>query len=254
MAPVSSHDFAKRSKSAFSPKSSVVYKPLESTSLRASVGSAFKGPSLSQLYSSITSLTSSSLSNPNLNPEKSTSWEIGVEHKFADLIVVQATYYESYLKDLIYYTTISTGITSASNAGKAEVKGVELEVRAPIIPEVTAFANATYNKSRITENTASPLTVGKWITNTPETMFNVGVEARMGAWTSFVTARYVGKLYTNDQNLDVVKGVYGSTDPYTIVNAKVIYDFMKGKSLSVAVDNLLDRTYYQNYLMPGRTF
>ena len=249
IAPVFSNVYAKRSKSAFSPKVSAVYRLQENTSLRASVGSAFKGPSLSQMYSSFGTYQA----NPNLNPEKMTSWEIGAEHKFADQTTVRATYYENYLTDLIYTTSIGGGLKTPKNAGKAEVKGIELEIRKPVLTGVTVFANTTYNKALITENAALPLTVGKRITGTPKIMLNVGVEARKDAWAGSVTGRYVGDVYSNDQNLDVVNGVYTATDPYTIWSAKAIYRIEKGISVSLAVDNIFNREYYQYYKMAGRT-
>lgn len=249
IAPVFSNVFAKRSATAFSPKVSAVYMLQENTSLRASVGSAFKGPSMSQLYSSFSGYQA----NPTLNPEKSTSWEFGGEHKFADQTTVRATYYENFLKDLIYSTTISPGLSTPKNAGKAEVKGIELEIRKPVLEFVTTYANFTYNKALITENASLPLTVGKRITGTPQKMLNVGVEARKGEWAGSVTGRYVADVYSNDQNLDVVNGVYTATDPYTVWSAKANYEIKQGLFISLAVDNLFNRQYYQYYKMPGRT-
>ena len=250
IAPVFSNVYAKRNQSAFSPKASVVYMLQENSSLRASVGSAFRGPSLSQLYSSFSNYQA----NPDLKPEKSTSWEIGAEHKFADQTTVRATYYENYLKDLIYTTSISSTLSTPKNAGKAEVKGIELEIRKSVLAGVTAFANITYNDAKITENAASPETEGKRMTGTPQTMLNAGVEARKGAWIGSVTGRYVGDVYSNDKNLDRVNGVYAATDPYTIWNAKAIYRIKQGLSVSLAVDNIFDREYYQYYKMAGRTW
>lgn len=191
--------------------------------------------------------------NPNLNPEKMTSWEFGGEHRFSDQSTVRATYYENFLTDLIYTTSIGGGLTTPKNAGKAEVKGIELEIRKPVLAGMTTFANFTYNKALITENAALPLTVGKRITGTPQKMLNVGVEARKDAWTGSITGRYVSDVYANDQNLDVVNGVYTATDPYTIWNAKAIYRIKQGLSISLVAENIFSRKYYQYYKMPGRT-
>lgn len=247
---VSSHVFEKRSASAVSPKIAAVYMLQENTSLRASIGNAFKGPSMSQLYSSFSGYQS----NPALEPEKSTSWEFGAEHRFADQTMVRATYYQNILKNLIYTTTISPGVSTPKNAGKGDVKGVELEIRKPVSEGVTTFANFTYNKALITENASLPLTVGKRITGTPQRMLNIGVEARKGDWTTSLTGSHVSDVYSNDQNLDVVNGVYTATDPYTVWSAKANYEIRQGLRASVAVDNLFDKQYYQYYKVAGRTF
>ncbi len=250
VSPTFDHVYSKRNQSAFSPKVSLVYLAQPNTSLRASVGSAFRGPSLSQLYSSFSNYQS----NPELKPEKTTSWEIGAEHKFANQTALRATYYENYLTDLIYTTSISSTLSTPRNAGRAEVKGIELEIRKPFTSSLTAFANVTYNDARITENAASPETVGKRMTYTPQTMFNAGVELHRGPWSGSLSARHVGDVYTNDKNLDRATGVYAATDPYTIWNAKASYRVKQGLSVSLAVDNLLDRNYYVYYKAAGRTW
>ena len=77
--------------------------------------------------------------------------------------------YENRLKDLIYRTQSDALMAqSVANAGAAKVKGIELEVRQRLMNGLTAFANLTYNDSKITENSANPATEGKYMTNTPQ--------------------------------------------------------------------------------------
>lgn len=253
VAPVVAHRYGRRTDAALSPKVSVVYLPEKSTTLRASVGSAFRGPSLSSLYSSFSTFKS----NPALKPERTKSWEIGFEHRWAEETTFSATYYENRLTDLIYTASLSgdpEGFTSTQvNAGKAVIKGFEFEIRKALLPGVSAFGNLTLNDAKIVENSAVPGSVGKYVTYTPKVMANAGLDVRQGAWTASIAGRYVGPVYTTDINNDTVHGVYGAYDAYTIWNAKVLYHVSKDFSVSLAVDNLTDRTYYQNYLAAGRT-
>ena len=60
-------------------------------------------------------------------------------------------------------------------------------------------------------------------------------------------------MYVNSDNSDVVEGVYGSYDSVDTVDVKIGYSFKENLRLSVAVDNLFNKEYYQNYKAPGRT-
>ncbi len=252
VAPAFRSEYSTKNKSAFNPKASAVYKPWGNTTLRASVGKAFKAPTLSDMYSTNVLYGKVYESNPDLKPEKTTSWEIGVQHRFPTGTTIRATYYENYLKDLIYRSDVSPTLSVMRNAGKAEVKGIELEIRQRVLTGLTAFANFTYNDAKITKNTAIPETEGKRMTYTPQKMFNIGLEGEKGPWSGSVIGSYVGDVYLNDKNLDTVNNVYGSYDPYFVLDAKLGYQIKKWLSASFAVNNILDRKYYQYYIMPGR--
>lgn len=254
VAPTYSLLYNTRKDSQFSPKASLVYLPSNSTTVRASVGQAFKAPLLSDLYSSWVSSTGALYqANPELKPEKTTSWEIGFEQRFATKTELKATYYENYLTDLIYSTQVTPTLVEKRNAGKAKIQGVELEVKQALIEGVNAFANYTYNKTKITENGANPALVGKEITYVPKNQYNVGVTGQRGAWSGSVIGNYVDDLFTKEDNTDVIKNVYGAYESYFTVNAKIGYQLTHWVNGSIAVNNLFDTEYYQYGMTPGRT-
>lgn len=245
-------DYGARSQDYFSPKVSVVYRPQDATTLRASVGSAFHTPVLRDTFGWWTPSTGKIYEpNPDLKPETVTSWEVGAEQQLGTGTLLRATYFENYLQDLIYRTEDAT-TQSIANAGEAEVKGLELEVRQRIGNGLTAFVNATFNDPKITENAAKPATQGKFMTQTPRKMANVGLQGTQGPWSGSLTGHYAGKIYGNDENKDTYSGVYGSYDAYFVVNAKVAYTVRKGLKLSLSADNLLDREYYASSKAMGR--
>ena len=92
------------------------------------------------------------------------------------------------------------------------------------------------------------------MTNTPDKMANLGIEGAMGPWSGSLMGKYVGKVYTNDVNLDTVNGVFGSYDPYFISDAKISYKVKKSVALSFSVNNLGNRRYYQSTLAQGRAY
>lgn len=248
--------YAATTQTHFSPKVSMVYRPQEQTTFRASVGNAFHAPQLRDTFGWWTPMTGYTFTpNPTLKPEIVTSWELGVEQQVGDGTLLRATYYENSLKDLIYRTQDDTlKVQGVANAGAAKVKGVELEARQKLTSELTAFANVTYNNSKFTRNPAKVLTEGKRMTNTPDKMANLGIQAATGPWSGSLLGKYVGKVYVNDVNLDKVSGVFGSYDPYFIMDAKMSYKVKNSITLSLSVSNLGDRRYYQSTLAQGRAY
>lgn len=253
-APAYRNDYDERSQSYFSPKASLVYRPQPQTTLRASAGQAFHPPMLRDTFGWWTPATGLTYEpNPDLEPETVTSWELGLEQRFGAGWLFRATYYENYLHDLIYRTQTATTET-ITNAAKAEIKGVEVELRKQLTPQVQAFVNATYNDAKITENSAKPETEGKRMTRTPQKMANAGINGKRGPFSASLFGHYVGKVYANDENLDVINNVYGSYDPYFIMNTKAAYQVTKSASVSIAIDNLLDREYYEGTRAQGRAY
>lgn len=248
--------YAARSQTHFSPKASLVYRPQEQTTLRTSIGSAFHTPLLRDTFGWWTPTTGYTYQpNPDLKPETVTSWEVGAEQQVGSGTLLRATYYQNSLKDLIYRTQDDTLMTQGvANAGAAKVKGIELEVRQKLTDELTAFVNVTQNDSKITKNSAKVATEGKRMTATPSKMANLGVQGEVGPWSGSVGGHYVGKVYSNDENKDYVNGVFGSTDPFFITDAKVSYKVKDLAKLSLSVNNMGDRRYYQSTLAQGRAY
>lgn len=250
------NEYGSRSQSHFSPKASLVYRPSDATTLRSSVGTSFHTPNLRDTFGWWTPTTGYVFNpNPDLKPETVTSWELGFEQKLPSGTFLRATYFENSLKDLIYRTESTALMTQGvENAGKAMVKGIELEVSQPLMTGLTAFANLTLNDPKITENAAKPLTVGKYMTNTPRKMANIGLQGTSGPWSGSIAGHYLGEMFANEENKDVVSGVYGSYDAAFVADAKISYKLNDKTALSLSVNNLTDKKYFQSSLAEGRTF
>lgn len=238
--------FGKRDSSAVSPKVSAVYKLDQGTVIKGAIGKAFRAPNLSDMYSGYRASSGAVIRpNPDLKPELVVTSEIGVEHELNAGTLLRATYYRSKLTDLIYSST-AAGFTDKYNAGTAETEGIDLEARQKLSGGLTAFINATFVSSKITENSAKPLSIGKQIPLQAKRMANIGLEGSRGPWSGSIIGSYFGKMYGNDENTDVVNNVPGSYDPYFIANAKISYKVNKTLSASVSVKNMFDREYFQS--------
>lgn len=249
--------------SYFSPKLGLVYKPQISGSkqlwkldtIRVSAGKAFRPPTLYELYKTWEWYSITYESNPNLSPETTFSWEIGIDQSFLqDKTKISATYFESYIEDLIYTKKISSTLRRKENAGKGEIKGVELEVKQYITPWLDAFANFTYQDTEITKNEADPDSIGKQFTHVPEKMYNLGLSLHCARLEGSITWRWVDKVFGYSDNSDTERRVFGAYDPVKLLDAKLAFNVNKDFKISLSANNILDKEYYQYYKAPGRTF
>ena len=51
-----------------------------------------------------------------------------------------------------------------------------------------------------------------------------------------------------------MEGVYGATDARTVWDAKIAWRVAQAFTVSLAVDNLTDRRFYDFYRGPGRSY
>ncbi len=248
--------YSSHSESAFSPKFSVVYKPLEGTTVRSSIGKAFRAPSIYELYKTWTSSWSGKVyaGNPELSPEKVTAFDVGVEQDLWKGAKINVTYFYNKLKDMIYSQSISSTYEQKMNVGEAVVQGVEASLEQRFDFGLKLFANITYNDSEVKKNPAKPETEGKRLTYTPLWMANVGTEFKRDKYSFYIVGRYMDKWYNDDLNRDTTSGVYGSYDEYFVVDGRVNYNITKNAMLSLCVNNVLDRDYFTYYKAPGRSY
>lgn len=261
-APASSAVYPQRRDSAFSPKASLVWQPLDAATLRASLGRSFRAPPNLDLYSTTTvrcildgggTGSCTARANPNLNPETGTTWELGGEWRFSPSTRAGLTVYETHLKDLIYTKRTLGNFVDRINAGEARIRGVELTARTRLTSWLQLDANYAWIDSEMLANPADPTSVGKRLTQSPEHIAGVALTARRGPWTGTLDARYTSHVHFTADNSDVVEGVPGSYDAYTMVNAKVGYAFSKTVKGSLSVHNLFDEDAYSFFLLPGRS-
>ena len=243
-----------RSDSSFNPKLSVVYKPFDDTTLRTSAGQSFRGPTVLELFTTYVLSGNTYNGNPDLKPETVRSWDVGITQGLWKGAKFNVRYFENYMQDLIYNTTISTGQYKYMNAAKAESKGITLEIEQRFDKLLRLFANYTYTDARIKEDSSNPAAVDKRLTFMPDTMVNAGVECEAGPFRGSVTGRYVGKRYSTDTNTDTVNNVFGSYDPFFTADAKVSYKVTQFATVSVSVDNIGDAQYFSSYVAPGRSW
>lgn len=98
------------------------------TRARVSAGSAIKEPTFFENHA-----TGFARGNPDLNPERATSWEVGIDHALAGgRARVSATYFDQGLRDLIQYTFVTPSPADPNffNVAAADSRGLEVAAAA----------------------------------------------------------------------------------------------------------------------------
>jgi iron complex outermembrane receptor protein len=261
--PAFDQSYDSRSFDAVSPKLALVWQARPGWSLRTSWGAAFRPPTLSDLYSrsavptSEAGVISVNEPSPTLQPERVKAFEVGTDVAWGRGGLLTATLYRQRLTDLIYRRRLSPVLTRTENAGEASVDGIEAGVTVPLgTPGLSLFGSLTHQFTyEITRNDAVPASVGKRLTDVPETMGALGVQYRSERWSAMLAYRYVSHVFGSgdDLNQNVFEGVFGSYDAYGIVRARFAWRPIPQLELSLAVENATDRDYFVFYKQPGRT-
>jgi len=251
--------YPERTAQALSGKIALAWEGPSKTTLRVSAGNAFRAPALANLYRTSSYPPGTiTIANPDLEPERMTSWEIGLRKRITEQFNVDATYFENYVKNLIYTTTDfesdPTGSTRKNvNAGKAHTRGVEFASRQRLTAWLQSSETYTWNDARISQNVYVPLSQGRRVPLVPRHVSTFSFVGDRKNWSGSVSARYVSRTFSTDTNSDIVKGTPGSYDPFFEIEATAAYRFKRFVSVFVSAQNLLDRRYYEFYLAQGRT-
>ena len=249
--------YASRSASSFSPKAAVVFKPLDGTAIRLSGGGAFNAPSLYQLFVTWGSSSAVYMANPYLDPEKVWSWDASLTQRLWEGSEATVGYFENRMRNLISSASpVIGGVTRPrENIAKALSRGFEAQLRWEIGERLALAADYTYTSSKITEDRTDAPNVGRRLTFVPKHLWNASIEGSAGPVKGWLGARYISKRFGNDNNSDVLSGVYGSYDAAFTMSAKLTWEINEHVSTSLSANNIFDRHYYDgSYIAPGASW
>lgn len=252
--------------SAVSPRLAAVYKVNDSVSIKSSVGTAFRSPTLYDMYAADTvSGVVLIKSDYALKPEKAKAFDIGTEINYPNGSNLKIAYFYTKISDMIYskdtpYTgpysaTIPVTVTTLrqkTNAAEGVTRGIELSGEFPIVSWLSGSASYTWTDATVTKDSTGTGMLGKQLTYVPKNMVYLGLNAKYQDWSANISTRYSGLSFTSPLNTDKEKEVYSGTSQYWITNIKLGYKISKNISASLMVNNLFDKKYYEYYLMPGR--
>jgi vitamin B12 transporter len=210
------------------------------TKLKASIGTGFKAPSLEDLYESFPAFFF--FANPNLKPETSLGYDIGIEQALADgRVDTGVTYFHNAIKNLI---GDNSTFTMDVNIGRATTQGVESFVSWKVSDTLNLRADYTYTE-------AYDAVLKQELSRRPKTKVSLNAAWQaMDALSLNATLLYVGPMIDSSRDFSVPRLVTGG---YTTVNLEGDYALTDKFDLFARVDNLLDRRYENptGFLAPG---
>jgi len=224
------------------------------TRLRAAAGTGFKEPTFLEAYS-----TGFVVGNPELRPERSFSWEGGIEHTVpGTTLSLAVTYFNQRFSDLVVYDFSQT--PNYVNIAAARSGGAEVQVDYVLRRGVTASLSYTYLDTRVLDGGGDPTFVtGKRLIRRPTNAASLRVTAGLGhRGTATLGARFVGDR--DDLDFSGFPAARLTLHPYTRVQAGVEYTLLRGRSwgdvtVRAQGENLLADKGREiaNYPVRGRT-
>ena len=138
----------------FTYRAGAAYRLPSRTRLRASVGRAFKAPTFCEQFCDAPFVVGDS----TLNPERSTSWEVGIEQAVAaGRLSVWATYFNQRFRDMVVYDgSAAPGEPTYRNGAGARARGVETGITAVFGTGIRATASYTYLDTEATDDAGQP--------------------------------------------------------------------------------------------------
>ena len=202
------------------------------TKIRGAYAKGFKAPTLFELFGGSASLFGSFSGNPNLKPETSRGWEVGLDQSFFDdRLTLSLTYYDNEIKNLI----VSNGtFTSNLNLAVAETHGIEFGFTAKLLENLDLGVNYAYTRAE------EGRTTRKELLRRPLHKATFDLSYRPIAPLSLtLSGSYIGRRY------DIDAMTFGRIkDPdYFLANIAVSYDVAEEWQAFGRIENLFSKHY-----------
>ena len=245
----------------WSPKFGIRYNFSDQTSIWANYGVGYKPPTPEQLYDDRTSGGNPREPNPNLKPEKTYAWELGVEKWFGELLHSKVVGFYNYTDDKILSWFSANNIWINKNIGRTKSYGVEIDMTLYLLEHWQVTANYTWNRATIDKNPAKPQQEGNYLPFCPKHKANLGITYSKNNYTVSGFARYLSLQHTNEDNIKYTSsGEKRYMERSFVVDLKatkrftVNWGYLTNIDFSLSIDNLFDENYRTLYIYedPGR--
>ncbi|MBT6330205.1 MAG: TonB-dependent receptor, partial [Kordiimonadaceae bacterium] len=213
----------------FSPRLTAAYYLDQSgTKVFANWAEGFKAPSVFQL-TYICSFCGLTEPNPDLKPEETKGWEIGVEQEIiSDDIIIGATYFDQKVTNLVDFSFTA----GYDNIAQARTKGFEIFIDAVLSEEISFSANYTYTDA---VNSLSE----EALPRVPRNMAYGEIR-----WQVMPPLNVSFSVSYNDKTTDPFSP---DTDSWTRTDFRATYQINEMFELYGRIDNLFNVEYQQVY-------
>jgi len=217
------------------------------TRLTGSIGTGYKAPSLEQLYGfAPNNFFSAFRGNPNLDPEESFSWDIGVEQALAGgRVKLGATFFKSKIDDLIQTIFLPSFDSTPVNIDEADIKGIETFATAQISPNIYTRIDYTYTDAEDDK--------GKQLLRRPRDKASLGIDYQPTPTASVSFAmEHIGRM----TDIDRVTGSRIKPASYTVMDLTGTLTVNRNFKVFGKIKNLADKRYEpaDGFEAPDRAF
>jgi iron complex outermembrane receptor protein len=249
-------------KTAFSPKASLSYAPSADWTFKASLGVAYRFPTVTELYQAITTGPTLSVPNPDLRPERALSSELSAERDWANGSLTVSLFDER-IRDALLSQTAPLLPGSANlfnfvqNIDRTHATGVEVvaDWKDAFVSGLELSGWATYVDARTDRDAAFGAAVGKALPQLPHlraaAMATYAATAKLDLT---LAARYSDRAFATLDNSDGYANTYQGFGGYFVVDAHLRYRMGPHLTGALGVDNLGGRSYFLFHPFPQRTF
>jgi len=206
--------------------------PVTETKLRAAYGTGFRSPTLSELYDN-----SWGNANPNLQPETSKGWEIGLDQPLIKNATVGITYFHTDYKNFITY--VGWGLPN-ENIDEASAEGIEIYLDYQIMSNLNFYSSYTYqdNDDKSSGNSFE--------LRRPEHQVSAVLNyAPTPKWNINLNVTYRGS--SDDMNFSAFPATPVKNDACILANLAASYQLTEPIKLFGRINNLLDEDYETAY-------
>jgi vitamin B12 transporter len=202
-------------------------------------GTAFKAPSLSERYE----VSFFNLGNPDLEPERSRSWEVGADWRAHDAFRFSISYYQTEIDDLIEYKFSELRNV---NIARAEIEGVEARATVQLRDRASVSLDYAWTDARNGET-------GARLARRSEHTLAINAELELSERLRLAASwRYVG------ERVDVIyddAGAFvsanGETPAFDIGDAALRFALSENAEAFARVSNIADTAYEQPNAFAG---
>jgi vitamin B12 transporter len=207
------------------------------TKLRSSYGTGFRTPTLNDLFFQFNGAPAG---NPNLKPERSKSFDVGVDQTlFSERVQLSAAYFWNRFQDLIQFPSAPVAGCPAGtfgfcpiNLAAAKSQGWELAVKAQLLKGLEVHGQYTMTLTRDLQN-------GRRLPRWPIDQASFGLTYQpLDPVRIKADYRIVGSQFNDTTNKQVV-GAFG------VVNLSATYDLTKNWQIYGRIDNLFNEKYQE---------
>lgn len=235
-----------------SPKIAFNYEADDNTNYYVSYGHSFNPPAMYKIYRYSEFSRYWYVPNPELEPETSDTFEIGMKKVLNDNTNIGVTLYHVETDDKIAASDLiegesykGKGVKKYINFDSEKRDGVEFEINHKFSDKFNGYLNYSWQRGKLEQGGEKSNDY-----EIPKHLFHAGLEYNYDKWNALIDCQYVSERQAPDSE----SNEYGSEDAFFIVNTGINYEISKGVTLQFSINNLLDREFYCNEATSGRTY